>query len=149
MEHIVIKKESPFFVALQSKNRSIAIYYILLFPIWSDPYPLPTVSLKQLGDSILYSWRGVSKKKLLFFFSLFLYFFYKKVNYPSNLNLIVIECLNTQRFSRVYICRLHKGLSTTSSWISRRLPNEIQDPISRHYISSRRESGSLASTIII
>ena len=76
-------------------------------------------------------------------FSLFLYFFYKKVNYPSNLNLI--ECLNTQRFSRVYICRLHKGLSTTSSWISRRLPNEIQDPISRHYISNRRESGSLAS----
>lgn len=41
MEHIVIKKEGPFFLALQSKNRSIAIYYILLFPIWSNPYPLP------------------------------------------------------------------------------------------------------------
>lgn len=55
MEHIVIKKEGPFFVALQSKNRSIAIYYILLFPISSNPYPFPIVSLKQLGDSILYS----------------------------------------------------------------------------------------------
>lgn len=93
-----IRGPIPFF-AFISKNSEIAIYYILFFPIWSNPYPFPIVSLKQLGDSILYSWGG----EKMIFFSLFLYFFYKKVNYSSNLNLIVIQCLNTQRFLRVYI----------------------------------------------
>ena len=57
----------------------------------------------------------------------------------------------TLRDSResIYVDYSIESTFPTSSGILGRLSNVIQDPINRHYISSRRESGSLASTIII
>lgn len=58
----------------------------------------------------------------------------------------MIECLNTQRFSRVYICKLQYRKNFPQPAIKWSAGYPIK---TRHYISSRKESGSLASTIRI
>ena len=93
MEHLfylVIKKEThSFFLPFKVKKK---IYYILLFPIWSNSYPFPIVSLKELGDKyIILLTTGLKK-------IIFLHFFF--INYKKNPSNIIFLWILDSRISK-------------------------------------------------
>ena len=90
---------------------------------------------------------GLSKRKNCLFFQ---FLFLLKTNYPSNLNLILIECLSTQSETLVSLYTKYLPpfpLLLILILFPSGLSNLIQDSASRHYTntSSGRDSGSFDS----